>query len=463
MRATMAGRVLGKAMESFDTDKAVTCPSQGMGNLPTPQCGSVMLFVNLADYFGQPVDVMMAEREATETDSADGLDTATGETVNTSDGLSTPADVRLAISVPTKAEKTLSFLETLRDERAAASAPASEILTDRISATGEIITPTLIADQIFAKSIKADSIEGLSIWTDQIASLSQKYSGLTATTSTAADGSVTTVAAQQLAIAMKDLSADSITVQMDGSILGKLTVAGALRVGGDAQFDGNTIFSKLATFLGDTLFSGKVFFEKAPTFGSDTAGFALIKKDERRVHVAFDAPYERQPIVAVSMTNDQSPLLDDEADDALKADVALVEKDYLDTVFGADLKYIVTEKSTNGFTIVLSKPAPYDIQFSWVAVAVKKANTSVSESTPQTDIVVDPTAPLPPATTVPVASTLVVPPTTATETSTTGTSAPSAPTTTPSSTIPPVDTTSSTVTSSTTDNTAPPATTTPAQ
>ena len=75
-----------------------------------------------------------------------------------------------------------------------------------------------------------------------------------------------------------------------------------------------------------------------------------------------------------------SPLLDDQADKDLKADIALVEKDYLETVFGADMKYVVTEKSKQGFTIVLSKKAPVDLQFSWVAIAVKKVTTAVSDN-----------------------------------------------------------------------------------
>jgi hypothetical protein len=62
MRATQAGRALGKALESFDTEKAVACPSQGLGNASTTLCGSVMMFVNLTDYFGMPVDVVMAEQ-----------------------------------------------------------------------------------------------------------------------------------------------------------------------------------------------------------------------------------------------------------------------------------------------------------------------------------------------------------------------------------------------------------------
>jgi hypothetical protein len=392
MKATMAGRALGRALEAFDPAMAVPCPSQGLGNDVATKCGSVMMFVNLANYYGASIEMAMTDEQVTGVDES-GL-TSSEVSVET-DGLLTPASVRLAVSAPTKETEMLEYLKRLHNTRLASGAPSSEVLADRISATGEIISPTIIADTIFAKHIKADSIEGLQVFTDQLSSLSEKYAGLT----TPATTDPTTPAVQeQLAVAMKKLSVDSLAVQFDGSILGKLSVAGALRIGGDAQFDGNTVFSKLATFLGDTLFSGHVAFEQTPMFGSDTAGFALIKKGEQKVHVSFATPYDKQPIVAVSMTNDKSPLLDGGADAALQGDVAAVEEDYLNTMFGADIKYIVTEKSVEGFTIVLNKKVPYDLQFSWVAIAVKKANTAVSVEENKSegqDIVSLPPVPLP--------------------------------------------------------------------
>ena len=67
---------------------------------------------------------------------------------------------------PTDEEKSSRIRKQVRDEQAKNSAASSEIFTGRVAASTEIITPTLFADQIFAKSIKADSIEGLQIWTD---------------------------------------------------------------------------------------------------------------------------------------------------------------------------------------------------------------------------------------------------------------------------------------------------------
>jgi hypothetical protein len=76
---------------------------------------------------------------------------------------------------------------------------------------------------------------------------------------------------------------------------------GALTIGGEANFQGDTLFGKLATFLGETVFQGRVNFVSAPTFGSDTAGFASIEKGAKKVRVSFETPYEHQPIVAVTL------------------------------------------------------------------------------------------------------------------------------------------------------------------
>ncbi|MDP2815910.1 MAG: hypothetical protein Q8O19_04450 [Rectinemataceae bacterium] len=377
MRAVLAGRVIGTAMENLDEAKLVDCPASEF-IIAGRQCGEVMMFVNLVNSMGSPIDMIMAEKNAGT--STEGLSTETEATDGTN-GLVSSESIRLVMNAPSKQEQVLSFLKKLRDERAQNSAAASEIFTDRIAASTEIITPTLVVDRIFAKSIKADSIEGLQIWTDQLSSLSEKYAGLEAATSVPnTDVSSTQAVTEQkaLAIAMKNLSADTITVQLDGSILGKLTVAGAIRIGGDAQFDGDTIFAKLATFLSDTVFKGKAIFEKAPTFGSNTAGFAIIAEGQQSVEVTFDEAYAKQPIVSISITSDRSPLLDG-ADKDLKNDIQTVEADFVAAYFDGDIKYIVTKKSKQGFTIVLNKPAPRELQWSWIAIAVNDAKVSRSK------------------------------------------------------------------------------------
>ncbi len=376
MRAVQGGHVLGAALQ--DASDWTVCEGEDPNDMNATLCTTVIVFVNLTDYSGIPVDLAMQEKA-----SLDQSGIVSGSSVaNIADSLDAEGmSIRLAAAEPTHEEKIMAFLKEVRDTNTKNHTTPSEIFTGRVAASDEVITPTLIVDEIRAKRIKADSIEGLQIFTDQIGSLQEKYAGLEAATNAGNTSQETSsVIKEQLAIAMKKLSVDSLVVQMDGSILGKLSVDGALRIGGDAQFDGETVFSQLASFVGDTIFKGKVSFEKAPTFGSDTAGFAVIQKGSKKVYVSFETAYAQQPIVAVSLTNDVSPLLDDQADKDLKADIALVEKDYLETVFGTDLKYVVTEKSKQGFTIVLSKKAPVDLHFSWVAIAVKKAATAVSDN-----------------------------------------------------------------------------------
>lgn len=391
MLATQAGRVLGAALA--DAVDWTVCEGENPQDTSALLCTTVMVFVNLTDYSGQSVELAMVERDMA--DGAEGLsDMAALDSEEQGLGSDT-ASIRLSRNMPTKQEKILDFLKDLDAKQVASGQTLSEVFTGRVAASREVITPTLYADQIFARSIKADSIEGLEIFTNQISSLEEKYAGLDAKES---DSSETTdTVKEQLALAMKKLSADTLTLRLDGSILGKLSVNGALHVGGTAEFGGETVFVKLASFLDKTIFKGMVSFETAPTFASDTAGFAVIAKDARRVRVVFDTPYEKQPIVTVSLTREESPLLP-EADEDLKKDIALLEEEYVGAVFKENVRYVVTEKSVSGFTIVLSEKAARDLQFSWVALSVDKAKSFSSEPEGEEEVppLADPTGEIPP-------------------------------------------------------------------
>ena len=355
MRATKAGRVIGIAMTTESTDMLTTC--DGDDDTATRKCGTVMMFVNLMDYSGTPVEVAMADSAS---DGVTTADTGADQGLAGSDG-----SVRLATAMPTKQEQILAFLRKTRDSQATSS--QSELYTDRVSATNEIITPTLYADTIFAKSIKADSIEGLSVFTDQLSSLSAKYAGLSANAAPAADGTTQPAVPSSITI-------QNGTVTLSFTVFGKLEAQGGMIVGGDAQFDGNTVFNRLVSFFDTVVFKKDVSFEKAPTFASDTAGFAVIAEGSRSVDVTFDTPYAKQPIVTVSLTNDRS-VLEDGADAKLLSDISAVENDFTTAYFGSDIKYVVTGKSVNGFTILLSQKAPRELDFSWMALAVNGAKT----------------------------------------------------------------------------------------
>jgi hypothetical protein len=111
--------------------------------------------VNLTDYTGQSVELAMAEREATQGAGLTGSATLDGE----DQGMATAGgSVRLTTAMPTRQEQILSFLKELRDAQVAQSRASSEVFTGRVSASIEVITPTLYADQIFAKSSLEEDI-----------------------------------------------------------------------------------------------------------------------------------------------------------------------------------------------------------------------------------------------------------------------------------------------------------------
>lgn len=127
----------------------------------------------------------------------------------------------------------------------------------------------------------------------------------------------------------------------------------------------NLTVSQFAYFINDVVFNGNVRFKQAPTFSSDTAGFAIVSKGQDSIDVNFDNEYINTPIVTVSiaMDNINNPTL---------------QKQIEDSILSGNISFIVSNKSTKGFTIRLNKAAPSDLQFSWVALSVQNAKTSNS-------------------------------------------------------------------------------------
>jgi hypothetical protein len=122
--------------------------------------------------------------------------------------------------------------------------------------------------------------------------------------------------------------------------------------------DGLTSFGSDAQFISSVTFNGQVEFILPPLFNSDTAGFAVINEGAKKVEVIFDTPYIAQPIVSTSISFEEGDNMTDEE-----------AQQFLDE----NISSIVTDKSQNGFTIVINKDAPRDIRFSWTAFVVKDA------------------------------------------------------------------------------------------
>jgi hypothetical protein len=110
------------------------------------------------------------------------------------------------------------------------------------------------------------------------------------------------------------------------------------------------LFDKTVEFFGQVIFQADVTFLGRPTFNKDTAGHALIKAGQSEASIAFKKEYSSQPVVNVS--------------------VNLVGAVQPDEVPG----YAVYDLSTKGFKVKLSRVAAFDLDFSWIALAVDGDN-----------------------------------------------------------------------------------------
>jgi hypothetical protein len=246
----------------------------------------------------------------------------------------------------------------------------SEMLTDRVVAGLEMVTPSLIADKVFARVISGLGKEKLTIETDggQIAfaaSGSAVFSGgVTADWIKAnrIEGlEILTRKFTGLEDKLASLSpmpspTDSPVAALDMTILGDLVASKALTVNGQA------------TFYDKVEFKSPVTFEGVPLFNQDTAGFAIIKKDTDRVDIVFDKEYPEPPVVSVNMAVDLRKNADGTTNDNENNEL---EKQML----GGNYAYIVTRKTTKGFRVILNKTAGADLTFSWTVFAAKNPKT----------------------------------------------------------------------------------------
>ena len=128
----------------------------------------------------------------------------------------------------------------------------------------------------------------------------------------------------------------------------------------------------IVTLLSDVNFIGR------PYFNADTGGFAQIASGSQEVRVTFDREYLDTPVI--NATSQQ--------------------------LLGDDIDYGIASASTIDFTIMLNKPAPKKVTFSWIALAVKNpkifhSNTQApnikshpqTTPTPEPSIIVSPASP----------------------------------------------------------------------
>ncbi len=293
MKATKAGTVVAQAMEDYDSTDVNSV-------------GTITGFVKAAYYNGQ----------------------STQEITN-----AVTPDPTLTVNT-TPSQLLLTQLINENSLQATDSATLSELVTDRIAAGIEVVTPRIVTQDIFANGmlkisgldgtvnssfdnqgnatfsgtlyanvIKANQIEGLNIYTNQLSSLTSKVNGLaTATTS-----------------------------------------AGLVPSPSPSATPNGNIFSTIAQFLNDVIYKGNVQFFGRATFNSDSAGFALIKPGASEVQVTFTTPFSDAPVVVVSPDK--------------------------------NVQFAVTDVDVNKFLIKLNQAAAENIRFSWTATAVNGAKT----------------------------------------------------------------------------------------
>lgn len=118
------------------------------------------------------------------------------------------------------------------------------------------------------------------------------------------------------------------------------------------------LFKNTIEFFGSVIFHSDVSFFGHTSFNKDTAGHAQVKAGESEVRVIFEKEYAQSPVVTVSVNLEGSQKADEIP------------------------PYAVYDASASGFTIRLSRNAPFDLTFSWIALAVLGENRAI---TPITD------------------------------------------------------------------------------
>jgi len=340
MKATKAGPIIGFAMNAYDGSET----------------GTVLMFLKPGYYNGgNLVDLINETKPTTTLDRAiltqlltqkDAISLDSINTNNLSEILTDRLAAAVEIITPQITAQNLTIetiepfdknlLVKLSDDSLfsiAASSSARPVAT--IDANGN----AFFAGTITADKIQAGQIIGLEIITDKLTSLSDQLNNLATTSAILAS-----VSSQSGIIANESPQSASQT-----------------------EFENDSIFAKLVSFLGNVIFKGKVTFFESPEFAKDTAGFALIKKDQKKVSIKFEKEFANIPIININ------PVWDLEKDTASVAD-------QLEGFFPYIPRYIITNLSKSGFTIILEDKVVSDLKFSWVALSVKEAITYESET-----------------------------------------------------------------------------------
>lgn len=232
----------------------------------------------------------------------------------------------------------LSTQNSLTDSTVSTS--PSEILTDRLVAGLEVITPTITAENLtVTKGLTVDSDNSSVFLVDEFGNVTMKgilkAAGVELTTA----DSLTS-----LSDSIASISASLDTLQASQSALLDKQLRPGLILG--ISFDettNETIFSRATTFISTVIFRKSVLFEAQPQFNADSGGFAKIKTGAQEVKITFKEKFTSVPVVSAS------PYVAE--------------------------NFAIADVTDAGFTIKIPHPAQQDISFSWTAIAISDAKT----------------------------------------------------------------------------------------
>ncbi|MBP6912481.1 MAG: hypothetical protein KBB86_00945, partial [Candidatus Pacebacteria bacterium] len=229
--------------------------------------------------------------------------------------------------------------------------------------------------KITADSIEAGNITGMDAIVNKISLLSngQEAITLTATAVDALNQALVALGADVTNISTKinviessladlkttqDLMAETQNIQgLRMKVIEELLASNTLS--SDMVINKLTVNNE-SVFNGTVKFGAQTEFAVPPLFNNNTAGFAVVKNGTRKVDVVFENPYIAQPVVNATISFEDG------------GDVTKNMTDLqVDEFFNKDIKFVITNKTQNGFSIRLNKIANEDIKFSWSALQVK--------------------------------------------------------------------------------------------
>ncbi len=174
--------------------------------------------------------------------------------------------------------------------------------------------------------------------------------------------SIQALSSRVTGLELKEASSSAVSTGLDINTVSKLSADGGLIITKSIELQAHSLFNNIVEFLANVIFRGNVSFLGRATFNKDTAGLAIVKQGAGSVDINFSTAYDQTPFVNITPTMYRG---NDGAGQSLLA---------------GNVRFVVQNLSTTGFTIKLNIAAPADLNFSWTALAVTNANQFSSSS-----------------------------------------------------------------------------------